>query len=123
RLEAQHAATAKSAVAESDAAAKRPAAASHNAEQRDIRVRARQKEKGIAFAQYAKVMGVSHLRHRDPERVARELYPDDSQVLKLVEHAGVAAGSTVSGNWAADLVGDETGAFADFVEFLRPQTI
>jgi hypothetical protein len=33
------------------------------------------------------------------------------------------AGSAISGNWAADLVLTEGGAFADFANFLRPETI
>ena len=40
-----------------------------------------------------------------------------------IERAPVGAGSTADGNWAADLVSAEGGAFADFVEFLRPATI
>jgi HK97 family phage major capsid protein len=40
-----------------------------------------------------------------------------------LEKAAVGAGSTASGNWAEDLVSAEGGAFADFVEYLRPQTI
>jgi HK97 family phage major capsid protein len=67
--------------------------------------------------------------------IARKRYGDDSNahgVLKSlaergdklsVEKSNVLAGATVSGNWAADLVGDETSAIADFVAYLRPRTI
>lgn len=75
-------------------------------------------EKGVRFARVVKAMGQAHMKHRDVALVARELYPDDA----LVQKAAVAAGNTISG-WASGLVGDETGVFADFVEFLRPQTI
>src|SRR3546814_19919697 len=35
----------------------------------------------------------------------------------------VVAGTTQSGNWAADLVSEEGAAVAAFLEYLRPQTI
>jgi hypothetical protein len=37
--------------------------------------------------------------------------------------ANVTAGTTITGNWAAFLVGSETDVFADFAEWLRPMTI
>jgi hypothetical protein len=40
-----------------------------------------------------------------------------------MQKASVVAGSVVSGTWASDLVLTEGGAFADFAEFLRPETI
>lgn len=73
---------------------------------------------GILFARVVKAMGQAHKKHRDVAQIARELYPDDPRI----EKAAVAAGNTISG-WASGLVGDETGVFADFLEFLRPQTI
>lgn len=73
---------------------------------------------GIRFAQVVKCMGMAHRKHRDAAAVAREMYPDDALIAKAVE-----AGTTISGNWAAPLVGEEGQVFADFVEFLRPQTI
>lgn len=73
---------------------------------------------GVLFARVIKAMGVAHKKHRDVSVVAREMFPDDARI----EKAAVAAGNTISG-WASGLVGDETGVFADFIEFLRPQTI
>lgn len=73
---------------------------------------------GTRFARVIKAIGQAHIKHRDVSMVARELFPDDAMVQK----AAVTAGNTISG-WASGLVGDETGVFADFVEFLRPQTI
>src|SRR5690606_24704574 len=35
----------------------------------------------------------------------------------------IAAGTNASGNWASALTGDESTAFADFAEYLRPMTI
>jgi HK97 family phage major capsid protein len=40
-----------------------------------------------------------------------------------MQKAAVTAGSAISGNWASDLILTEGGAFADFAEYLRPQTI
>jgi hypothetical protein len=77
---------------------------------------------GIEFARLAKVRAVARLDNERPIDVAKQMYGEDSNVFGLVK-AAVVAGSTASGNWAANLVGDETGAFADFVEYLRPATI
>jgi hypothetical protein len=79
-------------------------------------------DKGIEFARFAKVKALSRLESTPPEMIAERLYGENSNVYGLIK-ATVAAGSTVTGNWAANLVGDETTAFADFVEFLRPATI
>lgn len=73
---------------------------------------------GTRFARVIRAQGQAFMKHRDVAVVARELYPDDA----LVQKAAVSAGNTISG-WASGLVGDETGVFADFIEFLRPQTI
>lgn len=74
---------------------------------------------GIRFARVVKTIAWAHRKHRDVEAVAREMYADDA----LVQKAAVAAGTTVEGNWAANLVSEEGAVFADFVEFLRPTTI
>jgi hypothetical protein len=77
---------------------------------------------GIAYARYAKVKAVSRLDGEPVLQVAERMYGTDSQVYAFTK-ATVAAGSTASGNWAANLVGDETGTIADFVPFLRAATI
>lgn len=77
---------------------------------------------GIAFARLAKVRAISRLDSEPVLGVAERMYGSDSQVVAVLK-ATVAAGSTVSGNWAANLVGDETGTFADFATYLRPATI
>lgn len=76
---------------------------------------------GIGFARLARVKALSRLDGESPRTVARELYGEDSDVFGLVSKAAVPAGATTT--WAANLVGDETSAFADFIEFLRPMTI
>jgi HK97 family phage major capsid protein len=80
-----------------------------------VRVRAHE-EPGIPMARLVRAIGVAHRKHRDVESVARELYPDD----QLVQRAAVAAHNTTTD---AALVSSEGGVFADFVEYLRPQTI
>jgi HK97 family phage major capsid protein len=96
-------------------------------------------EPGIAFARLVKSLGAAQGDVGQAMHIARSRYGDDSDSVgtfkamyergqkKLafdgVEKANVLAGSAVSGNWAADLVLTEGGAFADFAEYLRPQTI
>jgi HK97 family phage major capsid protein len=78
---------------------------------------------GIRFARLARVKGFAGKTNPDVVRVAEQMYGNQDPELVDIVKAAVSAGSTVTGNWAANLVGDETSAFADFVEFLRPQTI
>lgn len=90
---------------------------------------------GVALARLVKCLGMANGVMSEAAGIARKRYGDESGafgVLKSlsergdklgVEKASVVAGSTVSGNWASELVGDETSAIADFVEYLRPQTI
>lgn len=77
---------------------------------------------GVRFARVARYIALSRLNMKAPEFFAETLYKDD-EAVNAVFKAAVAAGSTLTGNWATNLVGDETGIFADFAEFLRPQTI
>lgn len=89
-----------------------------------IRVDVTQKKApGVAFAQYARCIALSHLHHKDPVDFARALYPDDGRIEALTQKTAVAAATSGSGTWAGNLVSDEGAVFADFVEFLRPQTI
>jgi HK97 family phage prohead protease len=77
---------------------------------------------GILFAQKVKCLTLAQKVFRNPAELAAEMYGPDSAVVGEFK-AAVPAGTTITGNWAATLVGEETGAVADFVEFLRPQTI
>jgi len=77
---------------------------------------------GMEFARFARVKALSRLDSEPALTVAERHYGENSNVFGLVK-ATVAAGTTASNNWAGDLVGTETSVFADFVEFLRPQTI
>ncbi|WP_295808915.1 phage major capsid protein, partial [uncultured Nitratireductor sp.] len=73
----------------------------------------------------AKVKALAFLSQgeRRQTEIAKQLYGENSAVYGIVSKASVVAGSSADGNWASDLVGDETSVYADFVEFLRPMTI
>ena len=97
-------------------------------ESRDTRVSATVKtapklDRGIAFARIAKVKALSKLENESAREVAKSLYGEDSSTYGYFAKAAVGGATTSGATWAGPLVGDETSAFADFVEFLRPQTI
>lgn len=75
-------------------------------------------DQGIAFARLAKVKALARLDGESPRHIAKQLYGEESSIFRMVNKAAVSAMDSSGG-----LVGDETSAFADFVEFLRPQTI
>jgi hypothetical protein len=86
-------------------------------------------DKGIRFARYAKAMGCAYLSARSGHfksalEFAKAMNPRDVELHELFEKANVTAGGTnATHHWGSQLVGTETSAFADFAEFLRPQTI
>lgn len=78
---------------------------------------------GMEFARLAKVRAVQRMEpYQSPLDIAAKMYGENSNVYGHIK-ATVAAGTSVTGNWAAALVGDESDAFADFAEYLRPRTI
>ncbi|ACL57576.1 phage major capsid protein [Methylobacterium nodulans] len=78
---------------------------------------------GIGFARLARVKALAKLDGESPRTLAKELYGENSVIYGIVSKAAVPAGTTSNATWAGALVGEETSVFADFVEFLRPQTI
>lgn len=91
-------------------------------------------EPGISLSRLVKCFGMANGDVERASRLASARYGENSNAfgtLKMLsdrgfnslEKAEVPAGATVASNWAEDLVGDTTSAFADFVEYLRPQTI
>lgn len=84
-------------------------------------------EPGIAFARAAKCLALGHLEHRDAIQIAKSLFEGQDGVIhatqRLVTKAPVAAATTTDATWAKPLVGEESSAFADFVEYLRPTTV
>lgn len=87
-----------------------------------VTVKAPSPEKGIRFAQMVKCLVLGMKTGQDAVGIAAARYKDDPIVQNVVK-AAVAAASTGNSTWAGALVGDETSVYADFVEFLRPQTI
>jgi HK97 family phage major capsid protein len=104
--------------------------------------RAEKLEPGIAFARLVKSLGAAKGDMGRAVLIAKDRYGEDSDAvgtlksiyerggdrlefagMEAVHKAAVTAGSAISGNWAADLVLTEGGAFADFAEYLRPETI
>lgn len=95
-----------------------------------LQVRAKNTQKlepGIAFARAAKCLALGHLEHRSAIDIAKSLYDGQDSIIaathRLVTKAAVPAATTSDSAWAGPLVGDETSVYADFVEYLRPQTI
>jgi HK97 family phage major capsid protein len=96
-------------------------------------------EPGMELARLVKSLGVANGDIARAVMLAEHRYGPESNAVgalkRIYERGGnrlewegnekgnVVAGSTISGTWAADLVLDEGGAFADFAEFLRPATI
>ena len=87
-----------------------------------IQVVAQKHAPGIQFARVVKCLGLAQGNRREAYELAKEHFSGDEAVVATLK-AAVSAGSTGAGNWAANLVGAETAVYADFVEFLRPQTI
>jgi HK97 family phage prohead protease len=81
-------------------------------------------EPGIELARRVKVKIIQRVTSERAADVAAAMYGSDSEVASFYKTA-VPAGTTIAGNWAANLIGAETGgaAVAAFLEYLRPRTI
>lgn len=79
-------------------------------------------EEGQLFAQKVKCVVMSQKVFRPAAEIAAEMYGADSAIVAEFK-ANVPAGSTASGNWAYNLWEGLGAAAADFVPFLRKQTI
>jgi HK97 family phage prohead protease len=90
-----------------------------------ISVKAQEKlDPGISYARLVKVKMAARLSGDNPLTMAQRMYGADSEVAGIITKANeVVAGTTLSGNWAADLVSAEGAAVAAFLEYLRPATI
>ncbi|WP_343347636.1 phage major capsid protein [Sphingomicrobium sp. XHP0239] len=93
------------------------ASASRGGERIPVRVE-KKLEPGIAFARIAKVKALASKDQMSVREKARDLYGEQSETFAHFNKAAVTATDTSSA-----LVGDESSAFADFVEYLRPMTI
>jgi HK97 family phage major capsid protein/HK97 family phage prohead protease len=88
-----------------------------------VKVKAAKAAPGVEFARLARVKALANIDHESPLAIAKALYGEDSPVVGVLTKGNVVAGSSVSGTWAADLVGAETAVYADFAEYLQPMTI
>lgn len=78
---------------------------------------------GINFARFIKCNWLASKHNRTPAYVAEMQYGADSEIAQTLTKAAVGAGSSLTGNWAYDLVSQEGGVAADFAAYLRPGTI
>lgn len=88
-----------------------------------IREKSEELDPGVAFARIVKSIAISKLDVVPAREVAKQYYGPNSGAYKHFLKTAVPAATTSDATWAKPLVGDETSAFADFVEFLRPMTI
>lgn len=87
-------------------------------------VKAQQKlDPGIAVARIARVKAYASVNGMTQKEAASKLYGEDSDTYGHFTKAAVAPALTTDTTWAGNLVGEETSVFADFVDYLRPQTI
>lgn len=78
--------------------------------------------KGMGLARVVKCIGLAKGNLMQAYEIAKSNFKDNDAVIGTLKTA-IAAGTTASGSWTEDLVGAETNVYADFVSFLRPQTI
>lgn len=89
---------------------------------------------GFGFARAVKVRLVSRLDGRNPLDIAKSMYPGDDRLLAHLAHqanlpniisqikGAVAGATTLDSTWAGALA-DPTNLAAEFIEFIRPETI
>lgn len=80
------------------------------------------REPGIGMARVVRMIGKAGGSLPQAFELSKADYAQDEAIAGILK-AAVAAGTTSHATWAGPLVGDETGVFADFLEYLRPQTI
>jgi HK97 family phage prohead protease len=80
-------------------------------------------EPGVEFARIVKVtaLAMKNPRWRETE-IAAAMYGSDSEVAAYFK-AAVPGGTSLSPNWASNLISPEGAAAAAFLEYLRPATI
>lgn len=81
----------------------------------------KQLEKGIGFSRMAKLLAATKGVKSEAAMLAKHQYPDDIKLQSVMKDL-IAAGSTSDPNWAGNLVTVQDYT-ADFIDFLRPQTI
>jgi HK97 family phage major capsid protein len=83
-------------------------------------IKAAKPEAGIQFARFARCMILGKKSSQNPLEIAKSMYGErDPHIVEMVQKANISAVNTTTD---AALIGNE-GGFADYVEFLRNQTI
>ena len=80
---------------------------------------------GIAFARavICKLVAFQNQGSASPLAIAKARYPDAHEIHQYLEKAAVPAGTTTDPSWAGPLVNPAANLVADFLAWLRPQTI
>lgn len=76
---------------------------------------------GLSMGQVVRFLGAAKGNAHGALMMA-EGHATDPRVVAVLK-AAVAAGTTTNAPWAGNLVSEAAGVYADFIEFLRPQTI
>jgi HK97 family phage prohead protease len=79
-------------------------------------------EQGIEFTRRVKVAVLAQKTRYREDQIAESMYGSDSEVAHYYK-AAVPGGTSISPNWASNLVAIEAGGEAGFLEYLRPRTI
>jgi hypothetical protein len=87
-----------------------------------IEVKDKELPKGTRFARMVKCLAMAKGVNSEAYAIAKARYADDGALLTVMK-ANVAGGTTDHATWAGPLVGATSQVYADFAEFLRPQTI
>lgn len=103
------------------AAGAEPAAAV--AARKGIQVVTQKQEPGIGLARMVRCIGLAQGNKMQAVEIAKAAYAEQPAIANLITKLAVPAGTTLDTTWAKPLVGEESSIFADFVNFLRPQTI
>lgn len=126
-VEAMNLTSAKSVTDDSGMQARQETPATAKQTQRIVARAKESVDKGIGFARLCRVKALAFTGQagsRDEITIAKQLYPGDDRLLAgLQVKAPVPAASTLSDEWAGNLINDGGVAFADFVEYLRPRTL
>jgi len=78
-------------------------------------------DQGIGFARMCKMLAATKGVKSEAAILAKHQYPDDIKLQSVMKDL-ISAGSTSDPNWAGNLVTVQDYT-ADFIDFLRPQTI
>ena len=84
---------------------------------------AKPSEPGIQMARVVRCLGLAKGNRMEAAEIAKAMYSNDDAIVETFTKTAVAAATTTGTTNAAPLVPQYNSVIADFVEFLRPQTI